>query len=806
MIDRLVKAPYPDISCELYADVYLRTKIKSPPVTCLINLHFSSFIRPSLLLPTPLSLALSPSRISLLYSRLKMLSKLTRSVAKQARTAFLAARQAVPASQQGFNSMAYVERTSSEPLFENIGALSFDDAKMEAALSPQCYKNFHESLKTGESLSKEDANEVAQALMNWAISQGCTQYAHWYMPMRYHDGRAAAAMKLDAFIDLDYGSPKNLKPIKGKDFSGGKLFQNETDGSSYPNGGLRATHTAAAFVSWDKSSAPFIRDNTLYLPSGFMTHYGHSLDHKTPLMRSQEAINKEGRRLLAHLGDSTASEVVSNVGCEQEYFLIDAEHYQERPDLVAAGRLLYGALSDRNQENCENYFGFPHRNAKVFMSDLQAELWELGISVFCQHNEVAPSQHELAPIFSLTNVAADQNMLMMEVMDTVATRHGLKVLFHEKPFAGINGSGKHNNWGLNTDTGKNLFNPGKTEESQTDFMAFTAGLMYAINNHADVIRAGVACAGNDHRLGAQEAPPAIISLYTGVEMKKHMDSIIAGGELPGYGNEGGSLVDFGSRSLQKQEVALEDRNRTAPFPFCGNRFEFRAVGSSQNIAQPLAFLNTAVADGLSHLSDLIEGGMTPRDAVAQVMKENERCVFNGDGYSAEWPVEAESRGLVNNKDCVMAWKGFDSAKNKELFSKHKVFKDDEVPSRKEVALGEYTQVLMTETLCALQMADTGVIPACAKDLKNYAGSGESLAGDRPMIYGKVAAETAALKSIVEDFPADSDTTAQAEYCAYKLKPKMNELREVVDMAERLVEGDLWPYPKYDEIVFHHQVH
>jgi glutamine synthetase len=735
-----------------------------------------------------------------------MLSKIARTAAKQARATLNASRRATPAAQQCYGTLGFHERTDATPLFDNIGALRFDDAKMQEALEPSVYANFKQSLETGESLSKDDANAVAQALMNWAIKLGCTQYAHWYMPMRCHDGRAASALKLDGFVDLDYGSPDSLKPIEGKKFSGGQLFQNETDGSSYPNGGLRATHTAAAFVSWDKSSAPFIRDNTLYLPSGFMTHYGHSLDHKTPLMRSNEAINKQGTRLLKLLGDEQSTEVVSNVGCEQEYFLIDAEHYQERPDLVASGRMLFGALSDRNQENCENYFGFPHRNAKLFMTELQAELWELGVSVFCQHNEVAPSQHELAPIFSLTNVAADQNMLMMEVMDTIATRHGLKVLFHEKPFAGINGSGKHNNWGLNTNSGKNLFNPGKTEETQSDFMAFTAALMYAINNHGDVIRAGVACAGNDHRLGAQEAPPAIISLYTGVEMEKHIDSIIDGGELPGYGGEGGNVVEFGSRALQAQQVNLEDRNRTAPFPFCGNRFEFRAVGSSQNIAQPLAFLNTAVADGLDHLCGLIEGGQSPRDAVAQVMKENKRCVFNGDGYSDAWPVEAEKRGLVNNKDCVMAWKDFDSAKNQELFSKHAVFKDNEVESRKEVALGEYTQMLMTESLCAVQMADTGVLPACAKDLKNYSGDAQALAGERPSVYAKVSTETQALKGLLEAFPGDADTVAQAEYCAQTLKPKMNELREVVDMAERLCEADLWPYPKYDEIVFHHQVH
>ena len=541
-------------------------------------------------------------------------------------------------------------------------------------------------------------------------------------------------------MDLDYGHPDTLKPLVAGPgtFDGGKLFFSETDGSSFPNGGLRNTHTAAAYMSWDKTSPPYVRNGTLYIPSAFVTYLGDALDHKTPLLRSQEAINTEGVRLLRHLGDETAQQVVSNVGCEQEYFLVDRDHYNARPDLVMSGRMLFGGVSEREQEGCEQYFGPPNPRARAFMDTISAELVKLGISMNVFHNEVAPAQHETCPVFCLTNVAADQNILAMEVMAEVAAAHGLTALFHEKPFAGVNGSGKHCNWGLNTDTGKNLFNPGKTAETQTDFIASLAALAFALNNHGDVLRCGVASAGNDHRLGAQEAPPAIVSLYTGSVLEQHLSAIVnEGAELAGYNpSVSGSMLSFGTNAVEAVPASAEDRNRTAPFPFCGNRFEFRAVGASQNIALPLTFVNTAVAAGFSALSDKIEGGQSVRDAVAETLEENFRVIFNGDGYSADWVVEAEKRGLPNLNNATKALSTFDSDKNKELFSSTKVFGAHEVTARKDILLGEVAGAILIEARTALRMVETGYKPAFATDLKTYSDA-DFTSGDRRAVYNIV---------------------------------------------------------------------
>ena len=553
-------------------------------------------------------------------------------------------------------------------------------------------------------------------------------------------------------------------------------------------------------MSWDKASPPYILGDTMFIPSAFVTHNGEALDHKTPLLRSQDAINKEGIRLLNLIGDSDAKQVVSNVGWEQEYFLIPREMYLQRPDLLGSGRTLFGAGSPRNQEGCENYFGVPYPLAKAFMEDVERACWELDMALIVNHNEVAPSQHELSPIFSLTNVASDQNMVCMELMDTIAARYGLKVLQHEKPFAGVNGSGKHCNWGLNTDTGKNLFKPGKTETSQGDFFTFTAALAYAIKNHGDVLRCGVTGAGNDHRLGAQEAPPAILSLYTGEIMESHIRSIVDGGSLFGYPS-GGDMLSFGGSSVEDAERGLEDRNRTAPFPFCGNRFEFRAVGSSQNPAQPLAYLNAAMADGCRVLSEKIEGGLSPRDAVAEMYKENMPVIFNGNGYSDEWPVEAvEVRGLKNLKDTPTALATFASQKNKDLFTSTGVFTEKEVEARQAIMFDEYSNILLIESETAIKMANSGYLPALAKDLKTYEGT--DLAGSRAAVYAKVAEETAKLETAVHGIPS-GDSDEVANYMAYTVKVQMNELRAAVDAAEILCDANLWPFPTYTDMLFAH---
>jgi glutamine synthetase len=583
-------------------------------------------------------------------------------------------------------------------------------------------------------------------------------------------------------------------------FEGSRLFFNETDGSSFPNGGMRQTHRAAAFMNWDRTSPPFVRNGTLYIPAAFVTHNGDALDEKTPLLRSQEVINTEGLRLQKLLGDTTATEVVANVGWEQEFFMVDRDAFLKRPDLVAAGRMLTGAQPPRGQQTDFNYFNRMNPRVKSYMDEVTAEFLNLGIPCTVFHNEVAPSQHEFSPIFKVTNVANDENTMTMEVMEDIAVKHDLAVLFHEKPFGGVNGSGKHNNWGVNTNSGRNLFVPGKTEQDQASFVSMVAALARTLHVHGDVIRTGVATSGNDHRLGAQEAPPAIISLYTGDLMEAHLKKVVDGGPLAGYGLDKGEIT-FGSKSVSPIMANLEDRNRTAPFPFCGNRFEFRAVGSNQNIAFPLAILNTAFAESMGVLSANIEKSGDVRASVQAMLTEHWPVIFNGNGYSDEWPIEAEKRGLANLKNTVDAWETFTSAKNVKLFQDQKVFTEREVHARQEIAFERYINDLMIESSCLLDMMQTGVIPACAADLATFSGS--SLGSSRGAKYAALEASVDSLQSIVDAFPDDADVNAQARYCVDVIKPQMLAVREASDTAERLVEASKWPYPKYSEILFHH---
>jgi len=669
---------------------------------------------------------------------------------------------------------------------------------MEGMVSAETFGKFKASIQDGSSLDKASANEIAGAMQSWAMERGAVQYSHWFSPVRGEPIQSMNGMKFDSFVDLNFGDASVVKPIVSGGFSGGKLFFNETDGSSFPNGGLRATHTAAAYNSWDKLSPPFLRGDTLFIPSVFVAWTGAALDHKTPLLRSQEAINREGMRLLKHLGDTSATSVVSNVGWEQEFFLIDREMYVKRPDLVMTGRTVLGALPTRHQQTDANYFTQLCPRVKKVFEEIQAEMWKIGCAMSVYHNEVAPGQVELSPIFSLTNIANDQNQACFEIANEVAARNGMAALWHEKPFAGINGSGKHSNWGLNTDTGKNLYNPGKTEETQGDFSAFVAALNYAINVHGDAIRCSIATAGNDHRLGAQEAPPAIISLYTGYALESHLKSITEGGALAGYG-DGSTPVVAGSNAVQTIPGAEEDRNRTAPMPFCGNRFEFRAVGSSQNIAFPLAVVNTAVADGCAAISDKIEAGKSPRDAVADVLKENWRSVFNGNGYGDEWPVEAEKRGLLNLRNTPEALAHFASEKNQTLFERYGVFTKEETIARSETLHEQYVSQVHMEADCMLEMMDTGIIPACADDLSKFEGT--TLGGDRATLYGDMSKETEGLRSLVDAIPDDPEDAAG--YIADKVIPQMNSVRALADLAEKKCARELWPFPTYGEVIFSH---
>jgi glutamine synthetase len=671
--------------------------------------------------------------------------------------------------------------------------------RMEKDIGADAYAKFKSSQKDGSGLDKATANAVAKSMKEWAMENGCVSYAHWFSPVRGEPIQALNGLKHDAFIDLDFGDAEVVKPIVTGSFNGSKLFMNETDGSSFPNGGLRATHTAAAYNSWDRLSPPFIQGDTLYIPAAFVAWTGAALDHKTPLLRSQEAINTAGMRLLKNLGDTTSEQVVSNVGWEQEFFVIDREMFLRRPDLMLTGRTVLGGLPARNQQTDMNYFGPMQPRVKALMEEVQAEAWKVGMAMSVYHNEVAPGQHEYSPIFSLTNIANDQNQLAMQMTNDIAARHGLVVLYHEKPFAGINGSGKHNNWGLNTDSGKNLYAAGKTEESQSDFVAFVAALSYAVNKHADVIRCSIATAGNDHRLGAQEAPPAIISLYTGPTLEGHLKSVMEGGALAGYG-ENTKMIPYGTAAVADVGGGQEDRNRTAPLPFCGNRFEFRAVGSSQNIAFPLTVLNTAVADGCDAISEKIEGGMSPRDAVSEVLTDNWRCIFNGNGYSDEWPIEAEARGLLNLKNSPAAFATFADEKNQVLFEKHNIFSRDETVARAETLHEQYIAQVTMEADIMIEMMETGIIPACAEDLKTYEGT--KMGGDRGALYEDMAAASKTLAEVLSNLPEGEHESAA--YCADTLIPAMNDVRELADTAEKKCTRALWPYPTYGDIIFTHQ--
>eukprot|EP00697_Spironema_sp_BW2_P008162 gnl/Spiro4/22673_TR11186_c0_g1_i1.p1 gnl/Spiro4/22673_TR11186_c0_g1~~gnl/Spiro4/22673_TR11186_c0_g1_i1.p1 ORF type:complete len:609 (-),score=194.19 gnl/Spiro4/22673_TR11186_c0_g1_i1:531-2357(-) len=567
--------------------------------------------------------------------------------------------------------------TSSSMLPAPLAAISsnlFNLETMRRECAPDVFAAFQECQRTGTPMPKDLANQLANTLQYWAMSRGAVVFSHWFSPLR-----GSNAEKYDSFIDLNYTTGSILV-----DFSGSKLFGGETDGSSFPHGGLRATHAAGAYTAWDTTSPPFVLNDTLYIPASFIAWTGQALDERTPLLRSQDAVNEYGVRLLRALGDKKVQRVDSKVGWEQEFFVIDKNNFLARPDLRQTGRSLIGALPSLGQQTEFYYFNAVPQRVRTFMRDVQQQMWRVGIPINTMHNEVAPAQHEISPIFSVVNIAMDQNILAQKILRETAEKHDLAVLFHEKPFAGLNGSGKHNNWGLNTDTGVNLFVPGKSPADQSRFMAFVAVLVRGLDMHGDLLRCSVATANNDHRLGAQEAPPAIISLSTGRNLEEHIKRVVAGDDLPGYSSASYSTLEFGTNAVPSLMRPREDRNRTAPFPFCGNRWEFRAVGSSQNIALPLMILNTIVADSMLALAKDLENGRPLRDAVANLFKQHQRVIFNGNGYSPEWHAEAARRGLPNLQNSVDATATFASDKNKQLFASMKVLGPEEVDARQTI--------------------------------------------------------------------------------------------------------------------------
>lgn len=695
---------------------------------------------------------------------------------------------------------------------ELFGANVFGLEQMRARLPESAYHSLRSCMEHGEQLGPDLADLVANEMKQWALERGATHFTHWFQPMT-----GSTAEKHDSFVDIDAGKPVMT-------FSGKALIKGEPDASSFPSGGLRATFEARGYTAWDPTSPAFIRETksgaTLCIPTAFCSWTGEALDEKTPLLRSAEALNRTALKLLRLLGDERVAHVYPTLGCEQEYFLVDRDFYVLRPDLVATGRTLFGAKPPKGQELEDHYFGSIPRRVLSFMQDVEQELWKLGVPVKTRHNEVAPSQYELAPIFERTTVASDHNMLTMEVLKQVAQRHGFYCNMHEKPYAGINGSGKHNNFSMSTDTGENLLEPGKSPEENMRFVVVLAAVLRAVDVHADLLRASIAHAGNDHRLGANEAPPAILSIYLGEQLTDVMEGLISG--TKGASRTGG-LMKLGVTSMPDLPRDATDRNRTSPFAFTGNKFEFRAVGSSQSPSKPMTVLNTIVADSLDYLATEIEQRLSKgleeavNEVVVEVFKKHQRIVFNGNGYSEEWHAEAARRGLANVPNAVDALAKLCDQKNLELFSRWQVLSPVESESRMNIQFEAYAKAIAIEGQSALSIARTMILPAAQKTQRDVA---ESLSSAK--VHGLVVdKQTERLRDMsmrIESFVgcidelatvfdrAENHVSKELEHARlYRdaVVPAMLRLREQADMLETMTDDAYWPLPKYRELLFLH---
>ena len=665
------------------------------------------------------------------------------------------------------------------------------------------YKALKKTIESGTHLELDVANSVAVAMKEWATENGATHYTHWFQPMT-----GLTAEKLDSFI-----SPTEDGHVI-MEFSGKELVKGEPDASSFPSGGLRATFEARGYTAWDPTSYAFIKEKALCIPTAFCSYNGEALDKKTPLLRSMEAINKSALRILKLFG-SDATRVTSNGGPEQEYFLVDREMYAKREDLILAGRSLYGAPAPKGQELEDHYFGTIKTRVQAYMKDLDEQLWRLGIYAKTKHNEVAPAQHELAPIYGTTNIATDHNQLTMEIMKRTARKHGFKCLLHEKPFAGINGSGKHNNWSISTNTGVNLLDPGKTPAENAQFLLFLTAVIKAVNDYQDILRASVASAGNDHRLGANEAPPAIISIFLGDELTGVLDAIVNGVKYEDKRVE----MEIGVDVLPHFPKDTTDRNRTSPFAFTGNKFEFRMPGSKLSVAGPNTVLNTIVADVLDQFADELEKADNFQDAlddlIKRTIKENQNIIFNGNGYSDEWPVEAEKRGLLNLKSTPEAVPAFLAQKNVDVFSKYGVYTEAELQSRVEILLDEYCKTLNIEALTMIDMAKKEILPAAAKYIKDIAKTAElaKSCGAETVFEEETVKEISALvtemykalgtlEADVQKVHSIEDTQEMANFFHDTIFADMGALRVPADKIETLVGKDYWPYPTYSDLLFY----
>ncbi|MGI6202406.1 MAG: glutamine synthetase III [Eubacteriales bacterium] len=690
---------------------------------------------------------------------------------------------------------------------EYFGSLVFGPTVMRERLPAETYNSLMRTINEGKDLDIEVANVVANAMKEWAIEHGATHYTHWFQPMT-----GITAEKHDSFI-----SPTpDGKVIM--EFSGKQLVRGEPDASSFPSGGLRATFEARGYTAWDPTSYAFIKGNTLCIPTAFCSYGGHALDKKTPLLRSMEALNKQALRILTLFGHTEVSYVYPTVGAEQEYFLIDREMYNKRPDLIFTGRTLFGAPPPKGQELGDHYFGSIKPRVAAFMEDLNEELWKLGILAKTEHNEVAPSQHELAPIHTTVNVATDHNQLTMEIMKQVALRHGLVCLLHEKPFAGVNGSGKHNNWSLNTNTGVNLLSPGETPYENAQFLLFLVAVVKAVDDYQDLLRVSVATASNDLRLGGNEAPPAIISVYLGSELTAILESIELG--IP-YNATIKGKIQLGTSVLPPLPLDTTDRNRTSPFAFTGNKFEFRMLGSSDSIACANIMLNTAVAESLRQFADVLEGASDFKaalnDLIRDTFSKHKRIIFNGNGYDDAWVKEAvENRGLLNLKTTPDCMPYLISKKNLDMLVSHNVYSSEELHSRYEILLTNYCKVIKIEALTMLDMTRRHILPAIGayvSEIASMAAAKMAVSGNIDCSYEKSLLERlSALMSIISSRAEEleekvnkvhgiQDVTEQSYGYRDLVIPKMSELRAAVDEAELITAEKHWPFPSYGDLLY-----
>ena len=688
-----------------------------------------------------------------------------------------------------------------------FGSKVFNDAVMKARLPRETYKEVLEAIENGKRLGLETANVVAKAMKDWAVENGATHYTHWFQPMT-----GVTAEKHDSFITPAEDGSITL------DFSGKELVRGEPDASSFPSGGLRATFEARGYTAWDPTSYAFIKDGVLCIPTAFCAYGGESIDKKTPLLRSMEAINKQALRVIKLFGNDKVTSVKTTVGPEQEYFLIPKDLYDKREDLILTGRTLFGAKAPKGQELEDHYFGAIKPQVQEFMKDLNVELWKLGILAKTEHNEVAPSQHELAPIFTTTNIATDHNQLTMEVMKKVAARHGLVCLLHEKPFDGVNGSGKHNNWSLCTDTGVNLLKPGDTPHQNARFLLFLCAVIQAVDDYQDLLRLSVATASNDHRLGANEAPPAVVSIFLGDELTAVLDAIEK--DAPYTGTEK-IVMKLGAHVLPRFVRDTTDRNRTSPFAFTGNRFEFRMVGSSDSIACCNVMLNTAVAESLRQYADELEKADDFEGAlhtlIQRTIRAHKRIVFNGNGYDDAWIEEATKvRGLLNLRTTPDALPYLTAAKNVEMLTRHKVYSGSELKSRCEINLDNYRKTVHIEAKTMLDMARREILPAVTAYADTLAlgvnarraAVGASVGGYEARqieklsaLSEKIDAAAEELETALDAYHAMSEVQSSAEFIRDSVLPKMAALRAPCDAAEKLIPANSWPFPTYAELMF-----